>query len=190
MFIQNNRLCLFLAVLIFIITMSSCKTYRKKTFLDFEFGMSYSEYIQHARDLQKSGFIKNLNGRDFDYYIKLPNDKFAFFHVRVNVFSNARLSTIYANLQYNLNDDEKRQLYYALQSKHGTPTQQFEKNKENNLWYAVWDQDNSEVRLILGDYDQTLGNGEIIFSAEGSLYDNIKEKDKKENGIIDVDNKY
>lgn len=158
--------------------------------MDFEYGMSYTEYITHASNLERSGIIKNLQGREFDYSIQLANDKYVFFHVSVNVFSNARLSTIYAYLQYNLNDNEKRQLYNTLASKHGKPTTDFYKDKENGIWYAVWDQDNSEVRLVLADNDNTIGNGSMIFSAEGSLYDNIKAKDEKENGIIDVDNKY
>jgi hypothetical protein len=177
--ILKTCLILFLAL-----SMLSCKTYRKTTFLDFEFGMTWDEYIVHARNLQSSGIIKNLNGRTFEYSLDLGNGKFAFFNVVINVFGNSRLSYISADLKYDLNEQEEKILLNNLESKYGSPTDPYKKFDEK-LWRAAWDQKTSSIVFLMGGY-----NGSIIYSAEGSLYDNIKAKDKKESGDIDVKNKY
>lgn len=67
-------------------------------------------------------------------------------------------------------------------SRYGQPTDPYKKFDETT-WRAAWNQKNSSVVLLLGY------SGSVIYSAEGDLYDNIKEKDKKERGDIDVDNK-
>jgi len=54
-----------------------------------------------------------------------------------------------------------------------------------------WDNHNGIfIRLNLAEYDPSIGNGSLIIMATGILRENIKEKDKVENGIIGVDNKY
>lgn len=88
--LPKNRIMKRANILILILLMGSClvscKSYRQKTFLDFEFGMNSDEYMAHASKLQSSGIIKNLRGRDFEYTLDLGNGKFAFFNVRVNIF--------------------------------------------------------------------------------------------------------
>lgn len=174
-----------------LLTFYSCNSYRKQTFLDFEFGMTYNEYLMHAKNLEKSGFITKLDGREFDYSIKIGDSNYVVFHFKAYVYSNARLTMLEGHLASNLSDAEKKQLYEVLALKHGQPSEPFAKNQENKIWYAVWNQDNDiDIRLVLADYDKTIENGDLIFMATGKLSKNIEEKNKKENGIINVDNKY
>jgi hypothetical protein len=47
-----------LIYLAFAILFISCSPGKKRTFLDFDFGMSPSEYYQHAMDLRNRGFVE------------------------------------------------------------------------------------------------------------------------------------
>jgi hypothetical protein len=174
-----------------ITTLISCNNYKQKTFLDFELGMSYKEFINHANKLEQSGFISKLNNTDFDYTIKLQDNSYAFFHVHCYVYPNSRLSMIIGNCKYNLNDTEKEQLYNVFVSKHGQTTEPFKKANSTNIWRAVWDKDDIDTRLVFVDEDKD-GKWEtsLNFMATGNLGDNIENKEKKENGLIDVENKY
>lgn len=180
-------LCLILASLL----MTFCNNHRQKTFLDFELGMSYKEFVDHANNLEKSGFITKLNNTDFDYTIKLQDNSYVFFQVHAYVYPNSRLSMIKGDCLYNLNDTEKQQLYDVFVAKHGQTTEPFKKDYSTNIWRAVWDKDDIDSRLVFDDDDKD-GKWEtsIIFMATGNLDDNIKKIDKKENGLIDVENKY
>jgi len=153
--------------------------------------MSYSEFVKHANDLQKSGFISKLNNTDFEYTIQLQDKSYAVFRIHAYVYPNSRLSMISGDCLYNLNDVEKQQLYNVFVSKNGQTTEPYEKDNLKNIWRAVWDKSNIDERLVFVDEDKD-GKWEtsINFMATGNLSENIKEVDKKENGLIDVDNKY
>ncbi|QIA08831.1 hypothetical protein [Draconibacterium halophilum] len=180
-----------LAQILLLSSFVSCNNYKEKTFLDFEFGMTYNEYINHARSLQKSGFISNLNGTDFDYTIKLSENEFVFFRVHAYVYSNSRLSMISADSKYDLNDKEKEQLYKIFVANRGQTTEPYRKSYSENIWRAIWDYRNTDTRIVFVDKDED-GEWEtsINYMATGNLRDRIDRKDKKENGIIDVKNKY
>ena len=182
-------------LILFFVTLSlsfnSCNDYREKTFLDFELGMTYKEYIDHASKLEKSGFIEKLDNTDFEYTIKLQNDNYAFFNVHAYVYGNSRLSMIECKSKYDLDDIQKKQLYDVFVAKNGQTSEPFEKDYTQNIWRAVWDKNDIDQRLVFIDEDKD-GKWETIihFMATGSLSDGIEQKDKKENGIIDVENKY
>lgn len=189
---QTHLIISFRAVLVIpLIILFSCNSYRKKTFLDFEFGMTYKEYQIHANNLLNSGIITNLTDREFDYAIKLSDSSHAFFQVHAYVYSNARLSMLQGKLKHELNELQRRQLCEIFTSKHGKPSEPLAKY-DNNIWRAAWDQENDiMIRLnFFPEYDPSYGYGSMIFMATGNLGDNIKAKDKKDNGVIDVDNKY
>ncbi len=184
------------AIIALLVSMSflSCNS-RKATFLDFEFGMTYSEYMKHAKDLLNSGLIRNLNGNEFDYSIKLSDDKSAYFHVTAYVFGHSSLSMIEGRLQAPLTAEELKLLYKVFESKHGKPSQPFYKDDSNHLWYAIWDKDeNIDIRLVLSEERQQSVQGSdygaMLFTATGSLGDKIEEKDKKNKGSIKVNNTY
>ena len=188
---NKTRVVVIMLLVGFVFGISSCKNYRKKTFLDFEFGMTYQEYINHAQALERSGFIEiNKTHPDvFEYSLKMSEGKYVFHHVRMQ-FIYGRLTTIYADIVYNLNDYDKKQLFNVYQSKYQKPEYPFEKNTKDNYWYTSWDFGETDLTFLLSDNHETFGNGVITFSATGSLRDNIEEKGKKEKGVIDVNNKY
>lgn len=169
----------------------SCNNYKKKTFLDFELGMTYDEFITHAQNLEKSGFITKLDRTDFEYSIKLKDNSYLIFNVHAYVYPNSRLSMISGECAYKLNDKEKQQFYDVFVSKHGQTTEPFRKDYSTNIWRAVWDKNDIDLRLVFIDEDNE-GRWKSSFNimATGTLSDNIKEMDKKENGLIDVKNKY
>ncbi len=130
-----------------------------------------------------------MSGKKFDYTLKLSKS-FASFAVEADVYSNQRLLSLNAYLKYNLYNKGKRELYEILLNKCGNPTRPFFKSPIHNLWYADWDERNYSVSLILGDGYDPLGRGRISYFCSGNLQANSVAKDKKENGIIEVENKY
>ena len=191
--IKTNSIFKF-GIVLSIFLFVSCSPSKKKTFLDFELGMTYKEYIAHANNLYKSGHITKLNGKDFHYTIKLNDDNYVFFKVHAYVYGNSRLSMLQAESIYNLSDDEKNQLYNIFVKNKGTTSQPYFENSANN-WIAVWgDKDlwGDEVideRLVFIREDSGW-RSTLVFMATGGLSDNIDKLDKKENGYIDIENKF
>lgn len=184
---------IFLPVLIFavLLTLHSCSDNdRKKTFLDFEYGMTSEEFSNHANDLQKSKIISNLNGNTFEYAMSTLNDKHAYFKCRAFVYKGIRLTSIRCELKYSMSNEERDAIINSLTSKYGTPSYGFKVNpyapQVSNVSWALTDHD---VSVTVGN-SNPINEFTLEYNASGTLYKNIQKKDKKENGIIDVDNKY
>lgn len=185
-------------LILIILLLNSCNNYRQKTFLDFEFGMSYSEYKQHAIKLQNQNLIDNLNDNFFDYYLALDDykidvdgitiPKMVKFSTVAHVNRNSRLFSIVLHTDELLNDNELKSIYNIFEAKHGKPRVEWYKNEGIKCWVAIWKIGDVELYMM---FNYESGEGSYIsFTPRGSLLKNIDAKDKKENGVIDIENKY
>jgi hypothetical protein len=174
-----------------LIVLFSCNSMdRKKTFLDFDFGMTYQEFNKHAYDLQKSGIISNLNDKTFEYIMHTTSNKPIYLKCNAFVYSNMRLKSIGCELKYAIGKEEKDGIVNSLISKYGNPTYTLKVNSDfPDVSNVSWSNKNDDLYVTMGNSNPT-NEFKIEYRASGDLYKNIEKKDKKENGIIDVNNKY
>lgn len=178
----------FLCLTIVIYFLSSCNVYQKKTFLDFEFGITYNEFYDHAKTLQKSNLISNLTEGRFDYYLDIGNNKLIKFICSFGVFRDTRFASITLNAQNTLTESEKTFLYNMLVNKYGKPSYPLQINPYYHCYKtAHWDLNSNDVNIAFENCESN--SATIDYAATGKQYEDIKNKDKKDQGVIDVKNK-
>ncbi len=153
-----------------------CTPSRIKTFLDFELGMTYAEYSNHAIELRKNLIIQDLDPNDyksFRYAIKLNDSDYVFFGIHAYVYPSSNLTMISGSSSQILSLSQKKKLVEIFSNRNGKPTTELTEYNDN-IWRAEWSNDeNIDVRLVFTDSSKDQTKTYFHFMASGRFRDKI-----------------
>lgn len=197
-------------LLIFLLLFYSCNSNKTKTFLDFYFGMTPSEYYDHVLDLTGKKIVTlkpltNTNigglisvalpsgGNEFDvmvYEMKLPKQnggEFDFLgEVRGDIVFDGNdypMKDITYNFTYNTGLFLNKNDYDQLKITLAEKYGNFSEYNPGGIYYATWDKGDYAVQLIV-DERPDYRKAELFYYAKGDLE---KTLDKRTQEIKDKD---
>jgi hypothetical protein len=163
-------------LIISFIFLVGCTPSRIKTFLDFELGMTYVEYSNHAIELRRNLIIQDLNPNDyksFNYSIKLSDSDYVHFNVQAYVYPSGNLTMISGRSSQVLNLSQKKKLVEVFANRNGSPSTALTEYNDD-IWRATWENDkNIDIRLVFTDSSKDETKTYFHFMASGNFNEKI-----------------
>lgn len=175
---------------------------KKKTLLDFEFGMNKEEISRHIHNLRNSSIINNYSFNtqfqyhEFNYSFPIEdvnNDNKAESVIKLS--ADPYLTSIHVYIEPLIDSAYKApsespyyKLYNAFNKQYRNPSQPMKVSELNGRSFseAIWEDESSAIRWFQWEGDKA----NITYSVKGELEENIKRKIAKEKGVIEVERKY
>ncbi len=187
-FLEMGKRTVFFTVIIVLIFYQGCTPSKIKTFLDFELGMSYVDYSNHAVELRKNLIIQDLNPNDyksFRYGIKLNDSDYVFFGIHAYIYPSSKLTMISGSSSQILNLSQKQRLVEIFAANNGAPTTPLTEY-DDHIWRAEWSNNkNIDVRLVFSDSADDQTKTYFHFMATGKFSEKIDPDNR-----IKIKNKY